>query len=232
MEKRGYKYRIYPDQDQEVVLKKTLGCCRFVYNKTLELRSNSYKNEKKSVGYLASSKALTQLKKHPEMKWLNDVSSVSLQQSVRNANVAFECFFKKTSKYPRYKKRKNGGSARFVGEGFSMGKRGFKVNRVDGPIKVTWSRKLPSKPSSCTISQNPSGQWFVSFVCEVESEILPKSKKRIGIDLGIEVFATLSDNRQVKQSDSIRKSRRKLTQAQRAHSRKKTRLSQSRKSSR
>ena len=108
MEKRGYKYRIYPDQDQEVVLKKTLGCCRFVYNKTLELRSNSYKNEKKSVGYLASSKALTQLKKHPEMKWLNDVSSVSLQQSVRNANVAFECFFKKTSKYRRYKKRKNG----------------------------------------------------------------------------------------------------------------------------
>ena len=165
MIKQSYKFRIYPNKDQEIQLRKTIGCCRYIYNWGLELRSESYKRNKTRIGFSETSRAMTILKKDSETKWLNDVSAVALQQSLRNLNWSFENFFQKRSDHPKFKKRKTGGSVRFVGEGFSVRGDEFKANRVKKPIKVIWSRELPSKPSSCTISQNPSGQGFVSFVC-------------------------------------------------------------------
>ena len=218
--KRGYKLRIYPTKSQEEILKKTIGCCRFVYNNALALRRDAFKNGKK-MNYAASSRAMTQLCKQLETEWLREVSYVAIQQSLRNLETSFTNFFKKRSRYPKFKKKKNGGSAKFVKTGFRLKDKSFFVAKIKKPIRVVWSFDLPSEPSSCVVSQNLSGQWFVSFVCETSVEMLPKTDKRIGIDLGIETFATLSDGLKIKQPDSIRKMRRKVARAQRSHSRKK-----------
>lgn len=218
MTKKRYKFRIYPNKEQEIQLKKTIGCCRYIYNWALNLKSDTYKKDKIRISYLGISKKFTKIKS--EIEWLNEVSHVALQQSLRNLDSSFESFFKKRSRYPKFKKRKNGGSARFVGKAFRLKNSLFYIAKIKTPIKVAWSRGLPSIPSSCVITQNPSGQWFVGFVCEEEIPHLPKVNKRIGIDLGIETFATLSDGTKVKQPDSIRNSRRKLTKAKKIHSRK------------
>jgi putative transposase len=218
--KRGYKLRIYPTKSQEEILKKTIGCCRFVYNNALALRRDAFKNGKK-MNYAASSRAMTQLCKQLETEWLREVSYVAIQQSLRNLETSFTNFFKKRSRYPKFKKKKNGGSAKFVKTGFRLKDKSFFVAKIKKPIRVVWSFDLPSEPSSCVVSQNLSGQWFVSFVCETSVETLPKTDNRIGIDLGIETFATLSDGLKIKQPDSIRKMRRKVARAQRSHSRKK-----------
>ncbi len=221
MIKRGYKFRIYPNKEQEIQLKKTFGCCRYVYNWALNLKSESYKKNKVNVSRAETGRQLTQLKTRLESKWLQEVSSVALQQAVRNLEEAYSRFFKGLSRYPKFKKKKSGQSARFVGSGFSLKGGKFKINRIKSPIKVVWSRELPSKPSSCIVSQNPSGQWHVSFICETETRPHPKVDKFTGIDLGIESFATLSDGAKFKQPDSIRKIRRKLMRAQRNKDRKK-----------
>lgn len=218
--KRSYKFRIYPDKEQEIVLKKTIGCCRYIYNWGLETRDAFWRKSGELMSFSQMGVLMTQLRKQPETEWLSEVSYTAMQQSLRNVNSAFMKFFKKKSQFPKFKKRKNGGSARFTRDSFYLADRVFRVNRVKGSIKVVWSRELPSKPSSCVVSKNPSGQWFASFTCEFEPEILSKSKKKIGIDLGIETFATLSDGRKFKQPDSIRKNRRKLARAQRNQDRK------------
>lgn len=218
---RAYRFRIYPNKEQEIILKKTIGCCRYVYNWALNLKSEAYKKEGRKINNSEISRELTKLRKKLETEWLQEVSLCSLQQSLRHLNSAFTNFFKYGKRYPKFKNRKNGGSIKFVGRHFYVKNRDFRVGRVKNNIKIKWSRDLPSKPSSCTISLTPSGQWFVSFVCEVKPKILSKRNKRIGIDLGIKTFVTLSDGTKIKQPKSIRGLRRKLARAQRAHSRKK-----------
>lgn len=221
MNRRSYKFRIYPTKTQEEILRKTIGSCRFIYNHALATKSEAYKTDKTKISYVQMSAAMTQMRKNAETKWLNEISHVALQQSLRNLESAYANFFKNRSRYPKFKRKSKGGSARFVGTGFSLKNNCFKVNRIKTPINVIWSRELPSKPSSCTISLNPSGQWFASFVCEEEIEKLPKTDEKIGIDLGVETFATLSDGTKIKQPDSIRRSRRKLARSHRSLSRKK-----------
>lgn len=220
MNRRAYKFRIYPNKEQEVVLKKTLGCCRYVFNWALKLRTDSYKEDKTFTGFCKTSSLLTALKKEEETKWLSDVSSAAIQQSLRNLDLSFSNFFKKQCRYPKFKSKKNRCSAKFVGESFYFKNNIFRLNKVKGNIKTIWSRDLPSKPISCVVSQNPSDQWFVSFLCDEQIKKLPKINKKIGIDLGVETLATLSDGKKIKQPDLIRKMRRKLARAQRNQDRK------------
>ena len=217
----SYKFRIYPNSEQETILKKTVGCCRFVYNYALGLSKETWKNDKKSTSYVQSSAAITELRRQVETKWLRDVSSVALQQSLRNLDNAFTNLFKHGGGYPKFKKRKNGGSARFVKTGFRLKNNLFYVAKIKTPIKVAWSRELPSPPSSCTISLNPSGQWFVCFTCETSVEKLSPSDRNVSIDLGIETFVTFSNGTKIKQPKSIRTLRKKLARTQSSKDRKK-----------
>lgn len=216
---RSYKFRIYPNKEQEIQLKKTIGCCRYIYNWGLEKRRNSWINDSKSYSYEKTCKDLTSLKK--EIGWLKEVSSVCLQQSLQNLDTSFLNFFKKKSRYPRFKKRKNGGFARFVRTSFRLKNDDLYLAKIKVPIKIIWSRKLPSEPSSCVVSQNSSNQWFISFVCEEEIEKLPESNKKIGIDLGIESFATLSNGIKINNPPSIKLLRKKISSKQKSFSRKK-----------
>lgn len=221
MTHRAYKFRIYPTPEQETVLRKTIGSCRFVYNWALAQRREAWVTQKKSVSYNAMSKGLTDLKDSPEKTWLNEVSSVCLQQSLRNLDVAFVNFFKKRGGYPSFKSRKNGGSARFLDNAFRIEGDNLFLAKIKTPLKVVWSRKLSGEPSQCVVSQNASGQWFASFLCEEEIVKLPHSDKKIGVDLGIETFASTSDGQKFGQPKRIRKLRKKLARLQKLYSRKK-----------
>ena len=111
---RGFKYRFYPTAEQDVLLRRTIGCCRLVYNRALHERSEAWTSGKKSIGYAAQSSALTGWKKEPELAFLNEVSSVPIQQALRHLQTGYANFFAKRAKYPSFKKKRSGGSAEFT----------------------------------------------------------------------------------------------------------------------
>jgi len=220
MAHRAYKFRIYPTTEQESVLRQTLGCCRFVYNWALAQKREAWVTQKKSVSHNAVSRALTAMKETEERKWLNNVSSVCLQQTLRNLDTAFVNFFKKRGAYPAFKARKNGGSARFLPNAFHVSGDSLFVAKIKTPIKVSWSRKLSGEASQVTVSQNAAGQWFASFLCDENIQTLPPSDNKVGVDLGISAFATLSNGEKFSQPKKVRSLRKKLARLQRKHSRK------------
>lgn len=191
-----------------------------MYNWALAQRREAWVQEKKSINYAKTCKALTELKDSPEKAWLNEVSSVCLQQSLRNLDAAFVNFFKRRGGYPAFKSRKNGGSVRFLCNAFRIEDDSLFLAKIKTPLKVVWSRKLSSEPSQCVVSQNAAGQWFASFLCEEEITKLPALNAKVGVDVGIESFATLSDGRTFSQPKKIRRLRKKLARLQRLHSRK------------
>ena len=221
MHHRAYKFRIFPTPEQEKVLWQNIGAARFIYNWNIEQRREAWVQNKESVGFAKSCLKLTELKRQEETSWLNDVSNVVLQQSLQNVETAFSNFFKKKTRYPKFKSRKDSRqSVRYTTSGFRLKNEGLSVAKVKGVIKVQWSREISSNPTNCTISHNASGQWFASFLCEEEISKLPSSDKKIGVDLGIETFATTSDGQKFGQPKRIRKLRKKIARLQRLHSRK------------
>jgi len=223
---RAFKYRFYPTPSQEVLLRKTLGCSRFVYNHFLALRIKEWTTNQKTVSYNETSSILTQLKKEEETKWLSDVSSVALQQSLQHLQEAYNNFFKSLKKnqrvgFPRFKKKSNRNSITLTKTGFSYKKGKIFIAKSKTPLNIRWSRQLPTNDiSSITISLTPSGKWFVSILVEDPNDYtLPLCDKVLGVDLGIETFATLSSGEKVKMPD-LKPYYNKLKKLQRKHSKK------------
>ena len=104
---RAYKYRIYPNQEQETLINKHLGCSRWVYNYALAKKNKAYQDEKKNLSRFDIQKDLPTLKKQVETEWLKEVNSQSLQYSLENLDNAFTKFFKKQGGYPKFKSKKN-----------------------------------------------------------------------------------------------------------------------------
>ena len=154
--------------------------------------------------------------------WLADVASVPLQQSLKDLDVAFRNFFSSATgkrkgpevRMPRFKKRSNAQSVRFVGTAFSVDQK-LRLAKVDGPLKVKWSRELLSEPSSVTIIKDAAGRYFASFVVELKPELLPWIDKSCGIDLGISTFATLDDGTKIDAPKPLKRNLRKLARLQR-----------------
>ncbi len=182
---RGFKFRFYPTKEQKIQLAQTFGCTRFVYNWALALRTDSYYQENKSLSYHDTSNALTKLKKEPDKLWLKEVSSVPLQQGLRHLNSAFKNFFAGQSKYPRFKKKSNKQSATYAASAFKWQDGQLTLAKMSQPLKIKWSRKFNGQPTTVTISKDPSGRYFVSFLVEEELEQWEKTDEKIGIDLGI-----------------------------------------------
>ena len=110
---RGIKIRIYPDDEQMQEMNKLLGCCRFVYNRCLDLKISAYKESKKSLGISELNKKIVEIKKQDEFAWLADAHSKVIQQSLINLNSAYKKFFKEKAGFPKFKKKKDGDSCRF-----------------------------------------------------------------------------------------------------------------------
>ena len=217
---RSYKFRIYPNAEQKEQLAQTFGCARFVYNWALSNKKEAYENNiKKSANDV--SKELTALKKDPNFIWLKDVSSVCLQQSLMNLDNAYQRFFKKQGGFPTFKKRSNRQSARYVKSAFTFKNGQLKLAKQDKFMKVKFSRPLTGDINSLTVSKDPDGKYYVSFLVKETYQMSNKSAKQIAIDLGIKDFATFSDGSKVANPNHLFKSFSKLKGLQRNLSRKK-----------
>ena len=226
--KARFRYRIYPHPGQRVLLAKTFGCARVVYNDALKLRQHAYDN---GLPYIRDTElqkqVITEAKKTPERAWLCEVSSVALIQSLQDLHQAFRNFFdsvtgkRKGAKVglPRFKKKTDKQAIRFTRNGFKVHSESVYIAKV-GHLPISWSRPLPSEPSSVTLIKDRAGKYFVSFVCETAAQPLPSTNGTVGIDLGLKTFATFSNGEKQDNPRIFRKLERKLKRLQRSLSRK------------
>jgi putative transposase len=223
MAEKAYRYRFYPTLEQEDLLRRTLGCVRLVYNKALAVRTQAWYEQKERVGYSQTSSMLTEWKKEEELDFLNEVSCVPLQQGLRHLQTAFTNFFAGRTKYPNFKKKRNGGSAEFTKSAFKFKEGQVYIAKCKEPLPIRWSRQLPKncKPSTITVKLDPSGRWFVSLRIDdpTDHKLQPVDKK-VGIDLGITSLFTTSDGVKVSNPKHFNKLHKKLRLAQKSLSRK------------
>ncbi|MBW4554123.1 MAG: transposase [Aphanocapsa sp. GSE-SYN-MK-11-07L] len=217
--KARYQYRFYPTDQQKVSLAQLFGCCRVAWNDALTF----CKQAEKLPGYSVLSARLTQLKQTCEREWLKEVSSVPLQQSLRDLDVAYRNFFNSLkgkrkgtlAKPPKFKKKENKQSARFVNTAFSITQQSVYLAKI-GTVQPIWSRELPASPSSVTVIKDCADRYFLSFVVDVEPERVEPINPSVGIDLGIKTFAVLSTGEFVSAPDyskldrKVRKLQKKL----------------------
>ena len=215
--KRAYKFRFYPTAGQEMILAKTFGCARFAYNYMLRLRMDAWMQRQERIGYHETSAALTALKKQPEYVWLNEVSSVPVQQSLRHLQTAFNNFFAKRASYPQFKRKDGHQSATYTTNAFKCDGKSLKLAKMSEPLDVRWSRQIPkgAKVTTVTVSKDSAGRHFVSLLCDDSVAAKPAAQGLVGIDLGLAHFATLSTGEKVAAPNTFRRYEKKLAKLQR-----------------
>ncbi|MFI0942491.1 RNA-guided endonuclease InsQ/TnpB family protein [Streptomyces sp. NPDC021020] len=223
-----YSFRVYPSAGQRMALARAFGCARVVFNDALRVRETARAAGLPFVPSGELSKQLTAAKKTPERAWLTEVSSVVLQQSLRDLDIAYKNFFdglkgkRPRMGAPRFKSRKdNRQSIRFTANaGWKITAGGkLRLPKV-GDLAVKWSRALPSTPSTVTIIKDAAGRYFASFVVETDPEPLAATDGVVGIDLGLTHFAILSDGTKIDSPRFLRRAEKKLKRAQQNLSRK------------
>ena len=231
--KRAYRFRLYPTPEQEQVLARTFGCARFAYNHMLRLRTDAWFSRQERIGYHETSAALTQLKKDPEFAWLNEVSSVPVQQALRHLQTAFANFFAKRAKYPTFKRKDGQQSAEYTTSAFKWDGKVLKLAKMNKPLDVRFSRTIPraAKVTTITVSKDAAGRYFVSMLCDDTVQPKAEVEGKVGVDLGLTHFAILSTGEKIAAPNTFRKNEEKLAKLQRRLA-KKTKGSANRKKAR
>ena len=218
---KAYKYRIYPNKEQEIQLSKTFGCTRFVYNHYLDKKINLYKEEKKSLSKIDCNNDCNRgLKK--DKKWLSEVDKFAITNSIFNLDNAYKKFFREHSGFPKFKSKHDNHhsySTNFSNNNIKVLDKYIQLPKLK-KIKAKISKKIEGIIKSATISKVPSGKYYVSILVETEVSDKPKSDKQIGLDLGLKSFYKDSDNQKKDNPRFYRKSEKKLIKAQRKLSKK------------
>jgi putative transposase len=222
--KRAYHYRFYPTDGQKNILARTFGCCRVVYNWALGVRTDAYSQRHERLSLAESCKRLTQLKKQPEYNWLNEVSSVPLQQELRHLDTAFVNFFEGRAQYPKFHKKHEKQAATYMSNAFTLEGTTLTLAMMDKqPLDIRWSRPLPKnvQPTSVTVSKDSLNHYFVSILLEEEITPMQSTSNTIGVDLGLKSFVVLSSGETVGNPRFFHKDEKRLARAQRRHAKKK-----------
>lgn len=216
---KAYKFRIYPTKEQEVLIVKTIGCSRFVFNHFLAKWNETYKETGKGLSYGVCSSELPNLKK--ELPWLKEVDSIAIQSSVKNLADAYSRFFKKQNDAPRFKSKRNkvqsyttkhtNGNIAIEGDQIKLPKLGL--------VRFAKSKEVEGRILNATVRCNPSGKYFVSLLVETDVQPLPKTNKEVGIDVGLKDFAILSNGEVFENPKFLRNMEQKLLREQRILSR-------------
>src|SRR5436853_4554924 len=161
-QQRAYKYRFYPTDEQKLILAQTFGCCRFVYNWALRQRTDAYYQRGERLSYEDTAQRLVLLKKQEETVWLNEASSVPLQQALRHLDKAFRNFFEGRADYPTFKKKRNQQSATYTSNAFIWREGRLTLAKMNEPLAIVWSRPLPKDAvhSSVTITKDCADRYF------------------------------------------------------------------------
>lgn len=216
----AYKVRAYPDAEQAAILRRTFGCVRLVWNKTLAARQERYTTEKRSTPYKETDATLAAWKQTEGLSFLGEVSSVPLQQVLRHQHTAFQSFFNKVGRYPRFKNRNGRQSAHYTRSAFRIKADGLWLAKTSAPLKVAWSwpdiDMTTLDPTMVIVSREPDGRWFVSFAVEQPDPApLPPTGETVGVDVGLKDFATLSTGEKIANPKHLAKRERNLARYQR-----------------
>ena len=226
MRYKAYKYRIYPNKEQQKLINKHIGCCRFVYNLCLEKKINVYKTSKKSISCFDLIKLLPFLKKEQETSFLKEVNSLSLQAAIRNLDSAYQRFFKEKKGFPKFKSKRNTRQSFQIVQNTNVD---FKEKRVYIPkfkegIKCRFHRFFNGKVKTSTISRTATGRYYISILVQLNEDNPAKKpideNKAVGIDLGIKTFATLSNGNEIPNPKNLKNALVRLKRLQRSLSRK------------
>src|SRR5574344_951432 len=226
MKYRAYKYRLYPNKQQEVLLAKHFGCCRFIYNYALDKKIKAYQKDKTNLSRFDIQASLPKMKKSEEYKWLSDVNSLSLQAALANLDSAFVKFFREKKGFPNFKSKKASKQSFSIPQNTRVK---FDEGRVYIPkfrqgIKARFHRKFDGLVKTSVITRTSTGKYYISILVEV-NEVNATSKpisesKAVGIDLGIKTFAVLSDGTEIPNHKYLKRSIKKVKRLQRSLSHK------------
>ena len=216
----AYKCRAYPDPVQASVLNRTFGCVRVVWNRTLAWRRQRYQAEKTRTTFAQANAYLTAMKTTDELAWLNEVSSVPLQQAIRHQQAAYTAFFAKRARHPRFKSRDGRQCAEYTRSGFRWRDGRLFLAKMGEPLAFTWSwpgiDPASVDPSTVTVSRDPCGRWYVSFAVDIpDPEQLPATGRVAGMDLGIKDFTVTSDGQRIANPKHLERRARNLARYQR-----------------
>ncbi|GAB3231028.1 RNA-guided endonuclease TnpB family protein [Glycomyces halotolerans] len=220
---RAYRFRCYPTSEQAENLARTFGCARLVYNKALEYRHKAYFRRGESINYHQTSAMLTRWKQTSRYAFLNEVSSVPLQQALRHLQKGFSGFFKQQTGYPCFKKKRTvAGSAEYTRSAFKWNDGQLTLAKQSEPLTIRWSRRLPhgAVPSTVTVSRDAAGRWFVSLLVEEDIPTLPKRDESVGVDAGLTPLFTLSTGEKITNPRHERRDRERIRRRQKDLSRK------------
>jgi len=214
---KAFKYRLYPNQEQQEKLAIQFGHSRFVYNNALNARKEHFKETGKGLSYSATTKMLPNMKK--ELEWLKEADSQVLQQKLKDLDRAYVNFFQGRAAYPRFKSKFGNQSVRYP-QRFKLEGNKLCLPKV-GKVKIVLHRNIEGVAKNVTISKTKSGKYFASIQCETEIFEFENDLTHVGVDLGIKDFAILSTGEKVAHPSCLRKAEKKLVKLQRKLSKKK-----------
>jgi putative transposase len=204
------------------MLARVFGSCRYVYHWALQLRSDAWSKEGRSITFCETSALLARLKREPDHAWLGEVSSVPTQQALRHLETAFVNFFEKRARYPSFKRKSGEQSAEYTRSAFKWDPGNLQLSLSGlGRLQVRWSREFTSSPTTVTVKRDTADRYFVTLCLDEEPEKLKPVHRAVGIDLGITALATLSNGEKIENPRPLERLERRLARAQRALSRKK-----------
>ena len=217
MLKKTFRYRLYPTSKQKKALQASLDACRWAYNQTIEIRNKMWEEEKKSLSLYDTSNFLVQWKK--DKPSLMDAFSQCLQNAQLRVDLAFKAFFRRVKAgekpgYPRFRGFDRYDSFTFPQSGFGFVGNRLRLSKI-GSVKIRKHRNIEGTIKTLTIRRTPTGKWHASFSCEVEPKPLPIIDKVVGIDVGLQSFATFSTGEKIENPRFFKTDEKKLAKAQR-----------------
>lgn len=220
---RQYKFRIYPSPEQQELIQKTFGCCRFVFNHFLQMRKDKWQNDHLYMSGYNCSKLLPPLKN--EHEWLKEVDAKALQISLKFLDAAYQNFFRKIKDgekvgYPKFKSKRDRHRSYQTHQRIYVYEKHIQIPKL-GMVRYRNSKKVTGRIIYATVSQNPSGKFFVSLCCTDETiRPLPPTGRFVGVDLGVKDLAITSDGVKFPNNKYTYAAEKKLARLQRSLSRK------------
>ena len=216
----AYRCRAYPDQAQQAVLSRTFGCVRVVWNRTLAARQARWHRMSTGTSYAESDRALTAMKKDPNLAFLKAVSSVPLQQALRHQHRAFGAFFARRARYPRFKSRRSRQSAHYTRSAFTLRGGVLRLAKMSAALRYVWSWPdvdvTALDPAMVIVSRESDGRWYVTFTIDADApQPLAATGHAIGVDLGVTHFAATSDGDKIANPRHLERKARNLARYQR-----------------
>ena len=224
------KFRLYPNREQENLIARTFGCCRFVFNHYLAIRKDTYEQTGETVNYYACAKDMTGLKQQEETQCLKEVDATALQSALRDLDDAYKHFFRRMKAgekkwdFPRFKNKHN------PRQSYKSKCNGNTIKVLDGKhirlpklgaVRCAVSKQVQGRILSATVSRDPSGKYFVALCCtDVDIPMLPPTGSKVGVDIGVKDLAIVSDGAKYDNPKNYYKSQQKLARLQRQLSRK------------